>query len=47
MIQMIGYQSSLLSRTEVAEGTMAFQFEKPKGFAFNAGQYIELTLPGS
>ena len=25
---MIGYQSTLLGRTEVAEGTMAFQFEK-------------------
>ncbi len=48
---MIGYQSTLLGRTEVAEGTMAFQFEKPKGFVFKAGQYIDLTLldsqPGS
>ena len=26
---MIDYQSALLGRTEVAEGTMAFQFEKP------------------
>ena len=51
MIAMIGYQSTLLGRTEVAEGTMAFQFEKPKGFVFKAGQYIDLTLldsqPGS
>jgi ferredoxin-NADP reductase len=44
MIAMIGYQSTLLGRTEVAEGTMAFQFEKPKGFVFKAGQYIDLTL---
>jgi len=41
---MIGYQSTLLGRTEVAEGTMAFQFEKPKGFVCKAGQYIDLTL---
>jgi len=41
------YQSTLLGRTEVAEGTMAFQFEKPKDFVFKAGQYIDLTLFGS
>ena len=41
---MMGYDSTLLGRTEVAEGTMAFQFEKPKGFVFKAGQYIDLTL---
>ena len=44
---MIDYQSTLLARTEVAEGTMAFQFEKPKHFEFKAGQYIDLTLSGS
>jgi ferredoxin-NADP reductase len=38
------YQSTLLGRTEVAEGTMAFQFEKPKDFVFKAGQYIDLIL---
>jgi ferredoxin-NADP reductase len=38
------YQSTLLGRTEVAEGTMAFQFEKPKDFVFKAGQYIDLTI---
>jgi len=47
MIAMIEYQSTLLGRTEVAEGTMAFQFEKPKDFVFKAGQYIDLTLSGS
>jgi ferredoxin-NADP reductase len=46
-IAMIDYQSTLLGRTEVAEGTMAFQFEKPKYFVFKAGQYIDLTLSGS
>jgi len=44
---MIDYQSTLLGRTEVAEGTMAFQFEKPNNFVFKAGQYIALTLSGS
>ena len=44
---MIDYQSTLLGRTEVAEGTMAFQFERPSDFVFKAGQYIDLTLMGS
>jgi ferredoxin-NADP reductase len=37
----------LLGRTEVAKGTMAFQFEKPRNFVFKAGQYIDLTISGS
>src|SRR5258708_10925418 len=44
---MIDYQSTLLGRTEVAEGTMAFQFEKPKHFVFKGGQYTDLTLSPS
>jgi ferredoxin-NADP reductase len=47
MVAMIDYQSALLGRTEVAEGTMAFQFEKPNNFTFKSGQYIDLTLSGS
>ena len=43
---MIDYQSALLARTEIAEGTVAFRFEKPKHFVFKAGQYIDLTLSG-
>jgi ferredoxin-NADP reductase len=31
-------------RETVAEGTLAFYFEKPAGFAFKAGQFLELTL---
>ena len=42
---MIDYQSTLLGRTEVAEGTMAFQFAKPTNFVFKAGQYIDLICP--
>lgn len=34
----------LSSRQEVAEGTMAFRFEKPPGWTFKAGQSIDLTL---
>jgi ferredoxin-NADP reductase len=40
------YESTLSGRTEVAEGTMAFQFQKPRGFVFKAGQYIDLTISG-
>lgn len=38
------YQSRLSGREEVAEGTMAFHLEKPTGFQFRAGQYVDLSL---
>jgi ferredoxin-NADP reductase len=44
---MRAYQSTLLGRREVAEDTIAFQFEKPRDFMFKAGQYIDLTPSGS
>src|SRR5260370_10226845 len=47
MVAMIDYQSALLGRTDVAEGTMAFQFEKPNNFTFKAGKCIDLTLSAS
>jgi ferredoxin-NADP reductase len=34
----------LVDRREVAERTLAFRFEKPVGFTFKAGQYLNLTL---
>lgn len=34
----------LKQRKEVAEGTMAFYFEKPAGFEFKAGQFLNYTL---
>jgi ferredoxin-NADP reductase len=34
----------LLGREEVAEGTMAFHFEKPDGFVYKAGQFADFTL---
>ena len=36
--------AKLLSRHEVAEGTMAFRFERPANGAFKAGQYLDMTL---
>lgn len=38
------YLVKLQDRRHVAERTMAFQFEKPEGFAFKAGQFIDMTL---
>jgi hypothetical protein len=34
-----------MRREEVAEGTMAFHFEKPSGFSFRAGQFADVTFP--
>jgi ferredoxin-NADP reductase len=34
----------LLGRQEVAEGTMAFRFERPADWAFKAGQYLDMTV---
>jgi len=38
------YTIRLIGRKIVAENTMAFQFEKPKGFDFKAGQFGDITL---
>ncbi len=43
-IPIAGYGPRLLSRVEVAEGTMAFHFEKPSQFDFKPGQSADLTL---
>lgn len=34
----------LTKKEEVANGTMAFHFEKPEGFEFRAGQFGDITL---
>ena len=39
-----GTLSKLVGRYEVAERTMAFRFEKPPGWTFQAGQFLDLTL---
>ena len=38
------YETQLKSRQEIAAGTMALHFEKPKGFAYKAGQFADYTL---
>jgi ferredoxin-NADP reductase len=38
------YKTKLVKKEEVAEGTMAFYFEKPEGFNFIAGQYMTVSL---
>jgi ferredoxin-NADP reductase len=39
-----GYRSKLLHRAEVADGTMAFHFERPSQFDFTPGQSADVTL---
>ncbi|MCI4363282.1 MAG: FAD-dependent oxidoreductase [Thermoplasmata archaeon] len=38
------FESRLLERRKVAERTNAFLFEKPSGFTFRAGQFLEFAL---
>ena len=38
------FTAKLKSREEVAERTMAFHLEKPDGWTFKAGQFIDMTL---
>lgn len=38
-------QTTLRKRESLAEGTLAFHFDKPEGFDFKAGQAVELLLP--
>ena len=38
------YKARLRARDKIAEGTQAFRFERPSGFEFRAGQFIDLTL---
>jgi ferredoxin-NADP reductase len=38
------FTTKLTGRTEAAERTMMFRFEKPPGWAFKPGQFIEVSL---
>lgn len=38
------YETRLVRREAIAEGTMAFYFERPEGFACRAGQRAQLSL---
>ncbi len=39
------YHVTLTGRESIAEGTMAFHFDKPAGFGFTPGQFVDVTLP--
>jgi ferredoxin-NADP reductase len=41
---MTTHESRLQGREEIANGTMAFHFEKPAGFSFKPGQAIDVLL---
>ncbi|OGT11799.1 MAG: oxidoreductase [Gallionellales bacterium RIFCSPHIGHO2_02_FULL_57_16] len=41
------YKVKLKYKREIADGTMAFHFEKPAGFAYKAGQSADCTLINS
>lgn len=41
---MAKYTIKLINHEEVAEGTMAFHFEKPAGFTYKAGQNVDMFL---
>jgi ferredoxin-NADP reductase len=38
------FMARLSERHEVAENTMAFNFEKPAGWTYKAGQFVDITL---
>ncbi len=38
------FEVALKAKKQIAEGTMAFTFEKPEKFKFRAGQHIRMTL---
>lgn len=39
-----GHRIRLQSRYEVADRTLGLQFDRPAGFSFKAGQFVEMTL---
>jgi ferredoxin-NADP reductase len=41
------YDVRLLQKNQIAEGTMEFVLEKPRGFEYRAGQFGDLVLPPS
>jgi ferredoxin-NADP reductase len=38
------YNAKLIKKVDIASGTMAFYFEKPKGFDFRAGQFCDIRI---
>jgi ferredoxin-NADP reductase len=41
---MTAYETRLVRRETVAEETMAFYFERPAGFAYEAGQHATVAM---
>ncbi len=41
---MATFTSKLVQKEQVADGTMAFYFEKPEGFEYTAGQHISVRI---
>ncbi|MDO8728990.1 MAG: FAD-dependent oxidoreductase [bacterium] len=41
---MANYTSKLMKQKEIAEGTMAFYFERPTNFEYKAGNSLDLTI---
>lgn len=44
---MARWKSQLVSRREVARGTMEFTLERPKGLELRAGQFFDIVLPAA
>ncbi|MEP6564280.1 MAG: FAD-dependent oxidoreductase [Mesorhizobium sp.] len=40
----VSFEVSLKSKSEIAEASRAFVFDKPDGFRFKAGQHVRMTL---
>ncbi len=40
----VAYDVALKEKWNIAEGTMAFMFERPNGFQYQAGQHVRMTL---
>jgi ferredoxin-NADP reductase len=38
------YTTTLIKKEEIADGTMAFHFTKPEGFAYKAGQFLDWKI---
>lgn len=43
---MTTHNVKLTGKHQIADGTMEFRFEKPKGFKFRAGQFLDIILRG-
>lgn len=44
---MIKQKVKLLSKKDICDGVVEFEFERPEGFEFQVGQYVNLYIPGS